>query len=203
MILGVPPSAPRVAYGRRRRTNPLAPLALALCVVAGPAVAQDVGRDHGRHGAYAVKAGYLAKLTPFAAWPDSAFESPSSPFRLCVGGHDPFGPVIDRVTRGRRVGDHPMTVVRLPTVAKGADCHMLFVSAARAQAPQQMIAAVAGRPVLTVADERLEAPGAMIQFVTVEGRLRFEIRAEAAQAEGLALSSKLLSLSVAPRGGDR
>lgn len=203
MILGVPPRAPRVTHGRPRPLGPLAAATVALCALAGPVLAQDAGRDHGRHGAYAVKAGYLTKLTPFAAWPDSAFESPSSPFRLCVGGHDPFGPVIDRVTRGRRVGDHPMTVVRLPTVAKGADCHMLFVSSSRAQLPQQMVAAVAGRPVLTVADERLDAPGAMIQFVTVDGRLRFEIRAEAAQTEGLVLSSKLLSLSLAPRGGGR
>jgi hypothetical protein len=40
----------------------------------------------------------------------------------------------------------------------------------------------------------------MIQFVNVAGRVRFEIRADAAQAEDLTVSSKLLSLS-APRGG--
>jgi len=159
------------------------------------------GERGGWRGSDAIKAGYLSKFPPFAAWPEAVFEAPSSPFRLCIAGVDPFGQVLDRATRGRRVGEHPIVVVRLPNVAKSADCHMLFISASRAQTPRQMLAAVAGRPVLTVADEMLDAPEAMIQFVTTEGRVRFIIRAEAAQAEGLVLSSKLLALSASERGG--
>ena len=150
-----------------------------------------------------MKASHLAKFPAFVAWPDAAFETSSSPFRLCLGGGDPFGPIIDRLAQAGRVGDHEMTVARLPIVSKGADCQVLFVSSSRGQTPREMLAAVAGRPVLTIADEGLDAPGAMIQFVTIEGRVRFEIRADAAQAEGLVVSSKLLSLS-APRGsGER
>lgn len=152
---------------------------------------------------YALKAGYLAKFTPFVDWPDAAFEGPSSPFHLCIGGHDPFGGAIDRVAGGLRVGDHPVVVVRLSPVAKGADCHMLFLSASRRQTPQQMLAAVAGRPVLTVADETLDAPGAVVQFVTLGSRLRFTIRGDLAQAAGLTLSSKLLALSAQPRDGGK
>ncbi|WP_157952257.1 YfiR family protein [Caulobacter segnis] len=147
-----------------------------------------------------MKASHLAKFPAFVAWPEAAFETPASPFRLCVGGQDPFGPTIDSLTRDGRVGDREITVSRLPLVSKTAHCHVLFVSASRTQTPREMLAAVAGRPVLTIADEGLEAPGAMIQFVTIEGRVRFEIRADVAQTEGLAVSSKLLSLS-APRGG--
>ena len=40
-------------------------------------------------------------------------------------------------------------------------------------------------------------------FVTVENRLRFTIRADAAQAVGLTLSSKLLALSAQPREGGK
>jgi hypothetical protein len=94
-------------------------------------------------------------------------------------------------------------VTRLPVVTKGADCHVLFVSPSRGQTPREMIAAVAGRPVLTIADEGLDAPSAMIQFVTLESRVRFEVRGEAAQTEGLAVSSKLLSLSVTRGTGER
>jgi YfiR/HmsC-like len=176
-----------------------------LCLLGGGARAQDDLREPRRghsphHGGYAVKANHLAKFPAFVAWPDAAFDAPASPFRLCVGGHDPFGPMIDRLAQAGRVGDHEMTVARLPVVSKTSDCHVLFVSGSRAQTPREMLAAVAGRPVLTIADEGLEAPGAMIQFVTIAGRVRFEIRADVAQTEGLTVSSKLLSLS-APRGG--
>jgi hypothetical protein len=93
-------------------------------------------------------------------------------------------------------------VIRLPVVAKGAACHLLFLGRSRVQTPQQMLAAVAGQPVLTVADQGLSAKGAMVQFVLADGRVRFEIRPDAVQAGGLTLSSKLQALSAAPQKGD-
>lgn len=176
-------------------------LALAMAVVFRTAAHADEAREGegGQSPAYVLKAGYLYKFTPFVRWPAEAFESAHSPFRLCVAGHDPLGEILDETARGRRVNGHPMVVVRLPTLAKGAGCHMLFLGASRSQTAQEMLALTAGQPVLTVADEALEAPDAVIQFVTIEGRVRFEIRADAAQANGLALSSKLLALSASSR----
>lgn len=197
MVLGFPPGAPGPRSGRRNWSSWVLTAAAFACVVVGSAQAGE------QEPGYALKAGYLAKFTPFVDWPETAFEAPGSPFRLCVGGRDRFGVTIDRVAGSLHVGDHPVTVVRLPTVAKGAGCHLLFLSASRQQTPQQMLAVVAGKPVLTVADEDLEASGAMVQFVTVENRLRFSIRADAAQAAGLTLSSKLLALSAPPRDSGR
>lgn len=169
---------------------------LTLCIaLAGAARAGDPSLE------YAVKANYLYKFTPFVEWPPTAFEASTSPFKLCVAGQDPFGDAVDRVVRGRHVGEHPVAVIRLPTVAKGAACHLLFLGRSRHQTPQQMLTAVAGQPVLTVADQGLTAKGAMVQFVIVEGRVRFEIRGETVQSAGLTLSSKLQALS-APRKGD-
>jgi hypothetical protein len=182
-----------------RLIRPLSLLAgLALCVgLGGPARAGDASLE------YAVKANYLYKFTPFVEWPPAAFESSTSPFNLCVAGHDPFGVAMDKVIRDRRVADHPVMVIRLPVVAKGAACHLLFMGRSRVQTPQQMLAAVAGQPVLTVADQDLTAKGAMVQFVMVEGRVRFEIRSDAVQAGGLTLSSKLLALSAPQKGDNR
>lgn len=152
---------------------------------------------------YAVKANYLYKFTPFVEWPPSAFDTPASPFNLCVAGRDPFGAIVDQVVHERRVGDHPVTVIRLQTVTKSTACHMLFLGRSRQQTPRQMLAAVAGQPVLTVADQDLPASGAMVQFVILEGRVRFEIHGDAVQNGGLTLSSKLLALSAAQRKDGR
>jgi hypothetical protein len=182
----------------RRRAGPLSLLTgLALCVgLTGPVRAGDASLE------YAVKANYLYKFTPFVEWPPTAFDAPTSAFNLCVAGHDPFGAAMDRVVRDRRVADHPVMIIRLPVVAKGAACHLLFLGRSRVQTPQQMLAAVAGQPVLTVADQGLSAKGAMVQFVLADGRVRFEIRPDAVQAGGLTLSSKLQALSAAPQKGD-
>lgn len=197
MVLGFPPSAPGLRSGWRAMLLRILAAAVSACAFHGVAQAGERG------AAYEIKADYLYKLTPFVEWPVEAFEGPSTPFRLCIGGHDPFGGNVDRVARGRRVGDHPVVVMRLGVVPKGAGCHILFLGASALQTPRQMLDVVAGQPVLTVADETLEAPDAMIQFVRVEGRVRFEIRAGAAQAGGLTLSSKLLALSASPKDGGR
>lgn len=197
MVLGFPPSAPVREPGWRTWSSWVLTAAVFACALAG------VARAGEQEPGYALKAGYLAKFTPFVDWPEEAFEAPGSPFRLCIGGRDPFGGAIDRVAGALHVGDHPVSVIRLPTVAKGAGCHLLFLSASRQQTPQQMLAMVAGKPVLTVADEELEAPGAIVQFVIIDSRLRFSIRADVAQAAGLTLSSKLLALSAQPREGGK
>lgn len=153
--------------------------------------------------AYAVKAGYLYKLLPFVDWPETAFEAPDSPFRLCIAGRDPFGGAAERIGRGSRVGGHRVAIVRLKAVTRGADCHLLFLAISEIQTPQQMLASVAGRPVLTVADEALNAPGAMVQFVTVDRRIRVDVRAEIARAAGLTVSSKLRALNPPGREKER
>ncbi|WP_184717927.1 YfiR family protein [Caulobacter sp.] len=214
MVLGVPPHAPRLRSGWRHRPLSVLAAGLVLCGLGvllpadGAHAARQVAEPERpqvpvRIPAYVLKANYLHKFTPFTQWPATAFERPGSPFRLCIGGHDPMGEVVDRLARGRRVGEHPVVVVRLATVGKDSNCHVLFLGVSRTQTPQEVLALVAGKPVLTVADETLDAPGAVIQFVTVGGRLRFEIRPEIAQAQGLGLSSKLKALSASKSGDGR
>lgn len=188
----------RAANATAARVCPWTAAFLSLLIggLVGVAQAGEAGPDD------VVKAGYLVKFAPFVTWPGQAFESPSSPFNLCVTGREGFDAMVDGAVRGLKVGDHPIAVIRLRAVTQDAPCHLLFVGRSRVQSPEEMIEAVAGRPVLTVADQGLSAPGAMIQFLMAEGRTRFEIRPQPAEAVGLVLSSKLLSLST-PRGGVR
>jgi len=214
MVMGFPPSASGLTVQRRRSLSWVVAIVAAAFAAPGVVHAADpappaqldgprpAAREAPRNDGDpipAVKADYLYKFTAFVTWPSAAFEDASSPFRLCIAGHDPLGGVMDRTTRGARVGDHPVVLVRLPAMTKAPACHMLFLSSSRSQTPRQMTGMVAGLPMLTVADQGLEAPAAMIQFVEIEGRVRFEIRADAAQAAGLTVSSKLLALAASPR----
>jgi hypothetical protein len=61
----------------------------------------------------------------------------------------------------------------------------------------QALAVVAGEPVLTVTDG---AGGqGIIQFRIIGGKIRFDVDQRAAGANGLTLSSRLLSVAVAVR----
>ena len=140
-------------------------------------------------------------------WPETAFDSPASPFVLCIAGEDPFGTLLDQATAGQRVGQHAIVVRRLQRVDRGANCHILFIGASRGQTAADALSAVKGAPVLTVtdsasADADAGASASVIQFVMQDNRVRFRIDGQAAAQNGLAISSKLLSLALgAPRRG--
>lgn len=174
-------------------------LAWALLALAAPAT---VGAGQPTSLEYPIKATYLYKFAPFVTWPEAAFDAPGSPFVLCVVGEDPFGPLLDQAVAGQRVGQHAIVVRRLQRVDKASNCHILFVGASRGQTGADALAMVKGAPVLTVTDSAsADSTASVIQFVVQDNRVRFRIDGQAAAQNGLVISSKLLSLALAPRRG--
>lgn len=149
----------------------------------------------------AVKATYLYKFAPFVRWPTSAFASQSSPFYLCVLGDDPFGAVLGQAVSGQTLEGRPMAVRRLRGGEGAAGCHILYLGDSGGRASAQALRNVKGAPVLTVAGQSQAAPGTVIQFMVRNGRVRFDIDTAAATANGVTISSKLLSLAVSARPG--
>ena len=139
---------------------------------------------------YAVKASYLYKFAPFVQWPAAAFAGPSAPLIICIAGQDPFGHMLDDAVRGQRVNGHPFEVRHVDSVRPSMPCHILYAGGGAAEALQ----AVASAPVLTVTDGG--QGGGIIQFVTVQGHVRFAINQAAAAGNGIEISSKLLGLAV-------
>ena len=148
---------------------------------------------------YPVKATYLYKFAPFVIWPEAAFSGATSPFVICILGDDPFGPVLDQAVSSQRVGQRPLVVRRLDHVDRGMGCQILYLGGARGQSAGDAIAAVRGTPVLTVTDAARAEPQGVIHFVVRDNRVRFQIDDQAAAQNGLAISSKLLSLAVSVR----
>jgi hypothetical protein len=147
----------------------------------------------------AVKANYLYKFAPFVEWPPRSFQTAQSPFNICVLGEDPFGRALDEAVRGQRLGGHPIALRRAATAEPGMGCHLVFAGKSATQTTAEMLRIVSGQPVLTVTDQSRGVTGGMIQFVLQDGRVRFEIDAAAAEASGVTISSKLLSLASSVR----
>lgn len=148
---------------------------------------------------YAVKASYLYKFAPFIEWPPQAFPSASSPLNICVAGEDPFGPILDDLTRNQQLDTHPIVIKRMSKVEDGLDCQILFIGHSTTQSPAEMLRVVSHQPVLTVMDQGHGAEGGIIQFVLRDGRVRFDIDAAAAATSGVTISSKLLDLALSQR----
>ena len=144
---------------------------------------------------YAVKATYLYKLAAFVTWPSSGL--PLDAFVICVVGPSPVGTLLDRAVKGQTVQQRPVVVRRYASVISNPGCQMMYVAGSGVQRVADVLAAVRGAPVLTVTDGQ-DAAGAtgIINFVVMDGRVRFEIDEGAAAENGLVISSKLLSLAV-------
>lgn len=159
---------------------------------AGAAFADDNALE------YAVKAVDLYKFGDFVDWPASAFETSSSPVNLCIAGDDPFGSSIDALLSGRRIGDRPVVVRHLASVGRNSGCQILFIGGDNPQDISPILNAVAGTGVLTVTDTGdAGTSGSIIRFVIDDDHVRFVIDAQAATANKISVSSKLLSLAVA------
>jgi hypothetical protein len=146
---------------------------------------------------YAVKATYVYKFAPFVQWPGAAFESNASPVVLCVLSSDTVFTLVDEAVRGRTVDGRSIVVQRVSPPLRDVRCHILYVASTRAATLKHALDAVRGHAVLTVADEAPEdIDGAVINLVTVDGRVRFEVDLRAAAENGIDVSSKLLALAI-------
>jgi hypothetical protein len=150
----------------------------------------------------AIKATYLYKFPPFVEWPANALP-PGGYFTICIVGNDPFGAVLDQAVIGQQIKDRPILLRRMGIFNLEAGCQIVYATGSAVEPVPIILAALRGRPVLSVTDsEREGQPRGILNFVIADNRVRFEIDDQAAAESGLVISSKLLSLAirVRPRG---
>lgn len=145
-----------------------------------------------------VKAAYLLRFPPFVTWHQLL---PSSAFEICVVGRDPFGALLRQEAASQREWPKQVVVRHLPVARAASGCREMFVTGSDRQSVADALAVVRGSPVLTVTDDQTDpAARGIINFVPADGRVRFEIDLAAAATNGLAISSKLLSIAVHVHG---
>ena len=144
---------------------------------------------------YPIKATFLDKFGDFITWPAEAPPVPA--FNICVLGEDPFGPLIDQTLRGQVMGGRPVALMRPRSVEDSQSCHIVYLG--KTDRTATILAALAGRPVLTVTDATSwnGTPRGIIHFVVADNRVRFVIDDAAAAQGGLVISSKLLGVAMA------
>ncbi len=178
-------------YRRRRRLGAvLAASVLLVLLRHGSPGAQEVT-------APALKAAFLFNFVKFTTWPSEVLPD-EAPVMLCVVNAPSVARELTGAVKGRVVAGHPLRVEQ-PAVGNGLnDCHLLYVSGARAIAVAALDA-VRNAPVLTVSDlQAFGAEGGIVQLHVQQGQLRFAVALDAVRAARLQVSSRLLALSREP-----
>jgi hypothetical protein len=166
-------------------------LAAAAATIPGTGLAQT------RASESAVKAAYLFHFAQFVRWPATAHVA-GQPFTICVVGEDPFGRILDTTVAREVIDGHRITVKRVERVTRATGCHIAYVGDMEEERIDGVIRTLASTPALTVSDlPRFIARGGILQFVSINNRVRFEINLGAADAAGLVLSSELARVASA------
>ena len=150
-----------------------------------------------------VKAVFLFNFAQFVDWPPEAVPDSQAPLVIGILGSDPFGDFLDATVRGEHRGARPFAVRRYQRVDDITRCDILFISRPVGDRPEEILARLKNRPILTVSDaERFAERGGMIRFVTDRSRIRLQINPEPAEAARLTISSKLLRVAevITPTG---
>ncbi len=191
-----PSSLRRTRFGAKH-CFPLWLLAAAWCFVAAtPSQAQAPAREN------QVKATLLFNFCHFVEWPAHAFANDSTPFVIGILGRDPFGRFIDDLVKGEKTHGRPIEVRRFRRVEEVTDVHLLYVGPSEQGRVRGIIAALKGRPLLSVGEASepgFARFGGIVEFTTDRGNIKLRINLDEARNAGLVVSAKLLQLSEVAR----
>ena len=169
-------------------------------LVSGAAWADDRITDpafDGQASELRIKAAYLCKFGAFVEWPDHTFPAADAPVVIGVLGADALADELSTVIRGRSLQGRRIAVRRLRAGDGLAGLHVLFIGLhAPVGAEADLLAAARGMHVLTVTDAPpSEGARGIINFVSDNGRVRFDVCLKAAQEARLVISARLLAVA--------
>ena len=144
-----------------------------------------------------VKAAFLFNFTKFVTWPPIP---PGQPFRVCVVADEPTTAAIDRALQNETILDRRAETLILASPEQVRTCQVLFVGRDAAGAAT-LLTSGRGLPVLTVGDgpDFLDR-GGIIQFVVVEGRVRFDVNLAHASRASLSINARMLRVAREVKG---
>ncbi|MBN2138973.1 MAG: YfiR family protein [Sedimentisphaerales bacterium] len=197
---------------RNSRTRSLMLMVMALIAVltAQQTRADD---DEASNQEYRVKAAFLYNFLKFVDWPKEKDANDNDPITIGVIGKDPFAKSFDPI-KDKPVKNKKVVIKRFKSIAElkklgetanpqinkqieaAKKCQLLFICRSEKDALEDIFKAVKNQPILTVGDtDEFIKTGGIINFVTDEQKVRFEVSTAAANHAKLKIRSQLLRLA--------
>ena len=143
-----------------------------------------------------LKADCIFRFSQFVEWPSRVFTNSEAPIVIGILGQDYLKAKIEQLIAGQIVQHRHLQVKLCNALEEAERCHILFISRSESNAVKGILAAVAGKSVLTVSDiDSFSSHGGMIRVLGEGSRIRFRINSNVAEKEGIIISSKLLRLA--------
>jgi len=145
-----------------------------------------------------IQAVYLFDFAKFVRWPAGAEHEPLT---ICVAAPKTFADSVTKLISGEQIESRPLAIRAIQNAGDKAGCAILFIDVSAKEHLDTLLAATAGKPVLTVSDiPGFLDRGGMIQFLLLNNRVRFSVDLRPVEHSGLSLSSELLKVAVSVSG---
>jgi hypothetical protein len=142
-----------------------------------------------------VKAAFLYKFLGYAEFPPGAFLDGASPVMIGVVGADDLAAELARVVAGRTITSRPVVVRTLRDSEVQVPLHLLFIGGQDAgRVGRTVRQASSAMLVVTECEDGLRQ-GSVINFRVIDERVRFDVSLDAAERNGIKLSSRLLTVA--------
>jgi hypothetical protein len=181
-----------VALGRRKIPG------FVLIVAAGLALAGwlSPGLQAQSPTEYEMKAVFLYNFVKFVEWPAGTFPDAGAPVIIGVAGNDSFREILIHTVEDKTAQGRKLLVRTWKKNDAGQHCQILFISSSMNNELGEILQNVNGKWVLTVGETAGFAQrGGIINFTLSDNKVGFEINHKSAEAAGLKVSSKLLTLA--------
>lgn len=144
-----------------------------------------------------IKLVYLYNFTKFVTWPDTAFESNTAPFRLCIFGDQPVQELIASL-RAKSTAGRNFEVLFPKQLSDISTCHIAFLHRISATMSKRIVRTAPESPTLLVSDlAGFASDAGIIEFLIDEqSRVRIKINLANANQRKLTISAKLLETAL-------
>ena len=136
---------------------------------------------------------FIYNFTKYIEWPTAGNE-------ILIGVHGENSSLIqafEKMAQAKSNGDRKYIIRTLTKPEDAAACHVIFIADKESDKLGAYASKYTGTPKLIITEkEGLIKKGGTINFITVDGKLRFELNQGALDKTGLKVSSQLLSLAI-------
>ena len=146
-------------------------------------------------GVYAYHAVYVYNFIKYIDWPSDKKEGP---FVIGVMGSSPIITELTDMASKKKVGSRDIIVNKLVSPANISTCNIVFIPETNTKDVETVIEMSRNKGVLVITETPgMTKKGSSINFIYVDGKLKFEINKHAATLANLNISAELMKLGIA------
>lgn len=137
---------------------------------------------------------FIYNFSKYVKWPEA---QNGKTFVIGVLGNSAIQKSLLEMAKTKKVNGMPIEIKQFNSASDAGDCHILYVSDEESGKIDKVFAGTQGKSVLIItAKPGLAQKGAAINFVEVDGKIKFELNQKSAEDRGLKVSGALAGLAI-------